>query len=374
MSQQRSRKSAGAEQMAQGRATTKASGDQCLTMKNSDKKYQSAGDNAGNTIPSNVQSKQRSKSKSKIPKSLRNDLENALVGLCDVWFEEIKPHLVRNNIKVHVHSGAGAGPASGDHQTPPHPRRRPYVNSARYCSTQQIASKAPSSKPPTLSYQQRSSPARHHSPNQNPCRNRNMEKHAKHEIDLPHHTSRGRVPRLCHTYSFPPSSPRIKVKRRPAIDLTSCHSTKHFNHQHLTRIPETDKYIPHPTLKNSAATVVLSKQSESRGRQQQPRFPNQGVGCSAFRDAVLAAPPAAAFLNINVNKTSSRVQQNKQRSALHDPHDLVDIIAKRNEKELKLLYKSPPRDESPSIMNLLHTGFSLVGRTADAIKKMPPWR
>lgn len=40
--------------------------------------------------------------------------------LCDVWFEEIKPHLLRNNIKVHIHNsdGAGAGVAgagAGDH-------------------------------------------------------------------------------------------------------------------------------------------------------------------------------------------------------------------------------------------------------------------
>ncbi|XP_063827246.1 uncharacterized protein LOC135076751 [Ostrinia nubilalis] len=100
MSQQRSRKAAGAALEApRGRqSVVKASGD---------------------SVSSNLQAKQptvRSTSKSKIPKSLRYDLENALVGLCDVWFEEIKPHLVRNNIKVHVH---GAGPASGDHRRLP---------------------------------------------------------------------------------------------------------------------------------------------------------------------------------------------------------------------------------------------------------------
>ncbi|XP_030032551.2 uncharacterized protein LOC115449019 [Manduca sexta] len=62
------------------------------------------------------------RNRNKIPKTIRYDLENALVGLCDVWFEEIKPHLVRNNIKLHVH-GAGvagaAGPAGGDHQRLP---------------------------------------------------------------------------------------------------------------------------------------------------------------------------------------------------------------------------------------------------------------
>lgn len=39
--------------------------------------------------------------------------------LCDVWFEEIKPHLLRNNIKVHIHNKDGAGVAgagAGDHK------------------------------------------------------------------------------------------------------------------------------------------------------------------------------------------------------------------------------------------------------------------
>ncbi|XP_048489365.1 uncharacterized protein LOC105389273 isoform X2 [Plutella xylostella] len=49
------------------------------------------------------------KDKSTIPKNVRYELENALLGLCDVWFEEIKPHLVRNNIKLHVHGRADAG-------------------------------------------------------------------------------------------------------------------------------------------------------------------------------------------------------------------------------------------------------------------------
>ncbi|KAM3967902.1 uncharacterized protein ACR2FA_011452 [Aphomia sociella] len=84
---------------------------------------------SGDCTASNInlkQPKHRSRSNNKIPKSIRYDLENALVGLCDVWFEDIKPHLVRNNIKVHVHeSGTGvsadaeAGEASGDHSRLP---------------------------------------------------------------------------------------------------------------------------------------------------------------------------------------------------------------------------------------------------------------
>ncbi|XP_050681173.1 uncharacterized protein LOC126976715 [Leptidea sinapis] len=53
--------------------------------------------------------KHRSKNRNKIPKELRNDLENALVNLCDIWFEEIKPTLVRNNIKLHWNEDKPSG-------------------------------------------------------------------------------------------------------------------------------------------------------------------------------------------------------------------------------------------------------------------------
>ncbi|XP_046965564.1 uncharacterized protein LOC124533995 isoform X2 [Vanessa cardui] len=63
-----------------------------------------------NKASGDVGSKKKSsnqKCKNSLPKNLRYDLENALVGLCDVWFEEIKPYLVRNNIKVHGDVGGG---------------------------------------------------------------------------------------------------------------------------------------------------------------------------------------------------------------------------------------------------------------------------
>ncbi|XP_039761600.1 uncharacterized protein LOC120634835 [Pararge aegeria] len=56
------------------------------------------------------------KSRNVLPKNLRYGLENALVGLCDVWFEEIKPYLERNSIKVHVHetvADIGEGDGNG---------------------------------------------------------------------------------------------------------------------------------------------------------------------------------------------------------------------------------------------------------------------
>ncbi|KAG7310595.1 hypothetical protein JYU34_003387 [Plutella xylostella] len=67
------------------------------------------------------------KDKSTIPKNVRYELENALLGLCDVWFEEIKPHLVRNNIKLHVHGRADAG--DGARGTPACRHRDPGATS-----------------------------------------------------------------------------------------------------------------------------------------------------------------------------------------------------------------------------------------------------
>ncbi|XP_059051115.1 uncharacterized protein LOC131845961 [Achroia grisella] len=107
MSHSRARKAVIANDAASGgrHSINKASGDGTIS----------------NVIPKHC--KQRSRSSNKIPKSIRYELENALVGLCDVWFEEIKPHLVRNNIKVHVHESSGDGSDGGevsvDHQRLP---------------------------------------------------------------------------------------------------------------------------------------------------------------------------------------------------------------------------------------------------------------
>ncbi|KAJ8715495.1 hypothetical protein PYW07_009977 [Mythimna separata] len=50
------------------------------------------------------------KNKNKVPRSMRYELEDALVGLCDAWFDEIKPHLLRNNIKLHIGGSSSGGP------------------------------------------------------------------------------------------------------------------------------------------------------------------------------------------------------------------------------------------------------------------------
>ncbi|KOB79204.1 Uncharacterized protein OBRU01_00162, partial [Operophtera brumata] len=88
MSQSRARKpqTIGGETVPKNRSTVKASGD-------------SFPDPHQNQPKNN---NERNRTKNQIPKSIRYDLENALISLCDVWFEDIKPHLVRNKIKLHV--------------------------------------------------------------------------------------------------------------------------------------------------------------------------------------------------------------------------------------------------------------------------------
>ncbi|XP_022821897.1 proteoglycan 4-like isoform X2 [Spodoptera litura] len=184
----------------------------------------------------------RSRSKNKIPKSVRYDLENALVSLCDVWFEEIKPHLVRNNIKLHVH-GSNAG---GDHECVPAPAPAPPVptepaapgcshldpgaasdhhprrsaSSAGCCSTLPTASRArcarlhmPSRRrplSPLLSVPQTphecAQTQSHNCEEKKLERPRNRRRHRRSQAEAQPSPSR-RVPRLCRTYRAQPSPP-----------------------------------------------------------------------------------------------------------------------------------------------------------------------
>ncbi|RVE46470.1 hypothetical protein evm_008880 [Chilo suppressalis] len=299
MSQQRTRKPVVAEQMSRGRATTKTSGEQCLLLKNYEKKYQS-GVSAGDTVPCNVQNKQRSRSKSKIPKSLRNDLENALVGLCDVWFEEIKPHLVRNNIKLHVH-GARPGPASGDHKLLP--------PGAAGCSHIDPASTA------------------------SMCE-------------------------LCSLLFNAANSIESAVSQAASVaSPTTFTIGKAFK-------PETAGLYPR------SSTFILSK-FESR-RPPQPPAKLIQLQDLTVHEAVRRKESVTALRPAPRRTHESRQQFKRSQKLFQD--DLVDIIAKRSDKQLKLLYKSPPREESPSVMNLLRTGHGQLNHTTDIVKKIRPWR
>ncbi|XP_045484347.1 uncharacterized protein LOC110995821 [Pieris rapae] len=87
----------------------------------------------------------KARSKSKIPKTVRYELENALVNLCDVWFDEIKPHLVRNKIKLHVHQdAAGDDEPKQLPQGAPGSTHRDPATSAAKCELSRLLSNAAS--------------------------------------------------------------------------------------------------------------------------------------------------------------------------------------------------------------------------------------
>ncbi|XP_035445042.1 proteoglycan 4 isoform X1 [Spodoptera frugiperda] len=231
----------------------------------------------------------RSRSKNKIPKSVRYDLENALVSLCDVWFEEIKPHLVRNNIKLHVH-GSTAG---GDHERVPapepappsptepaapgcshldpgaasdhHPRRS--ASSAGFCSTLPTASRArcarlhmPSRRrplSPLLSVPQTphecAQTQSHNCEEKKLERPRNRRRHRRSQAEAQPSPTR-RVPRLCHTYRAQPAQP-------------SPPSAPSQSRDHYFRF-----IVPRHVMKNKSTQTKPSSPSVSRGCQY--RAPN----------------------------------------------------------------------------------------------------
>ncbi|KAJ2947936.1 hypothetical protein O0L34_g9729 [Tuta absoluta] len=95
MNQLRSRKVGAAGELARSRLS-KNSGDASKSMTRDGTK-----DSKEHFKP------QQQQNNTRIPKDIRYDLENALVGLCDVWFEDIKPYLLRNNVKLHVQCESG---------------------------------------------------------------------------------------------------------------------------------------------------------------------------------------------------------------------------------------------------------------------------
>ncbi|XP_069359313.1 uncharacterized protein [Maniola hyperantus] len=169
-----------------------------------------AGDMAAEKTPA------RLKSKNTLPKNLRYDLENALVGLCDVWFEDIKPYLERNNIKVHVHEpvegngqgdsarGTGAPNCAHLHPGRSYRRQRRGASCVASCSTPLTASRAPCRRPPA------SPPVARHPTRpatQSKLHQSNEETNLKAVIRRTRKKkpkafhSRRVVPRLCQTYS-----------------------------------------------------------------------------------------------------------------------------------------------------------------------------
>ncbi|XP_028156166.1 uncharacterized protein LOC114349816 isoform X2 [Ostrinia furnacalis] len=357
MSQQRSRKAAGAALEApRGRqSVVKASGD---------------------SVSSNLQAKQptvRSTSKSKIPKSLRYDLENALVGLCDVWFEEIKPHLVRNNIKVHVHGG---GPASGDHRrlppgapgcshldpgAAPDPYQRACVSCADCSSTRPTASRARCRRPPPSGRPPVSSPAQLRASLLNP--------YQTYEAKLPKSKTRRtprpqpppptwRTPRLCRTYSI--ITPRSKPPERRS------HTADPRKHRHNQPKRRPKKIF----VDKSTQTPALRRPEILPTWQEEP--PSVAPVCDLFGQEPRHKATTPSCLRCPAT-TTLHTQRARKHLAPASPlfqDDLINIIAEKNDKQLRVLFRSPTRSDHTSTLNLVQTQ---PARPMGASKKVP-WR
>ncbi|KAG6458703.1 hypothetical protein O3G_MSEX011002 [Manduca sexta] len=320
------------------------------------------------------------RNRNKIPKTIRYDLENALVGLCDVWFEEIKPHLVRNNIKLHVH-GAGvagaAGPAGGDHQrlppgapgcshldpgAAPDHSLLPGANCAGCCLMPPTASRAQSLRPPARLTRSRSrqllpSPPFPLSP---PLINQNLntkgERKRTHRFrrnirspKSPSAQSTLRVPRICRTYCALPSptTPKTLLRRiQPA-------------HPQQRRESFVEK------KNRSTQTEMFS--SRIRCSVQQKRVPPTPFGRCA---ATTTFFPLKCEKNIISPKNA--VDQPKFSKPPLFYKDFINIVGERHDKRLKLLYRSPTREECPSILNLVQSSKDTPIEAYS--RKKRPWR
>ncbi|XP_028040782.1 uncharacterized protein LOC114250901 [Bombyx mandarina] len=291
----------------------------------------------------------RSRSKNKIPKNVRNDLESALVGLCDVWFEDIKPHLIRNNIKVHFH---GAPPESGDHDglaahltdcshvdpgAASDRHRRRNVNCAACCSRQPTVSKARCRRLSTPSAQPVPPPQMLPSlqlttPRHRKCKGESQKTHisSKSKYDW-------RVPRLCHTYS----------------NLSPAASPRHDDRRIRTASPKK------PRQRNQVYHEKKAQRAQKKDK-------------STQTEPVIIRSP------ITMKKLQSpNLQEANNRTQIPIklfPDDLIDKIVESHDKKLKLLYLSPHRDEYPSILSLARNIHNADGVREPHSTRKQPWR
>uniref|UniRef100_A0A2A4JU95 Uncharacterized protein n=1 Tax=Heliothis virescens TaxID=7102 RepID=A0A2A4JU95_HELVI len=375
----------------------------------------------------------RSRSKNKIPKSVRYDLENALVGLCDVWFEEIKPHLVRNNIKLHVH-GSSAG---GDHERPAQPSSPPAkptvpalpapgcshldpgaasdpvppadASCAGCCSTPPTASRARytrlhmhSRRPlsPLLSVPQTprdcTQPQSHNCEKEQVERPRTRRKKRRHQ---PQPQLSWRVPRLCRTYSVPSPAATGSHMRRIASHPPPQSPQPYSDHYFRFIKPRRESMMKNKATQTNQAMWCVNKgcQSEERGisptryspAYHQPVLRSSGsrsLSCSPRKRSLKAripvlpepvpcSPGTSSPLSLprNISYRLKRPEPPATDKRLLFQDDLIDIIGETNDKRLRLLYSSPEKDDYPSFMNLfpLHTDRQVK---PGGLKKLPPWR
>ncbi|CAH2102433.1 unnamed protein product [Euphydryas editha] len=290
------------------------------------------------------------KTRNNIPKNLRYDLENALVGLCDVWFEEIKPYLVRNNIKVHGDAGGDLkrsaspdcnhiDPGRSNHQQQ---SRASYVDSSL---TQQTASKAPCLKqvqrhPRVLAENQiitQSQSQRHN------VKKETVKKPRKRRKWQPQTQPRQLIPRLCRTISWQQYT-EVYPKVDPMIK-TPLQYTKKFSKE---------KYI----LQTADASTQTEKQTKSMKKS---FYSNMN-------------PKLLKLMQRPATTTISYPKKNKECTEIPlFQDDLMDIIAEKHNKMLKVLYTSPRKEECPSVMNLFSPSNNKCQKSK-GYNRIPPWK
>ncbi|CAB3240821.1 unnamed protein product [Arctia plantaginis] len=297
----------------------------------------------------------RKKSNKKIPKSLRYDLEAALVGLCDVWFENIKPHLVRNNIKLHVHNTEAAADAAasacGDLETPAMPPcahldpgaatdllRQEDACYVGFCATQPIASEAQCFRPQVSICQNQSS------------HGRPLKTHQNNEILLKNkckHQPR-RVSRTCQTNA---------ILRAPMTEPTFSFKDRHIRNLFKSVF----KKVPVCPPTTPLSALPKSKQITNMASQTVPQ-----MYCT-FLDNLCSLNRLRATTPLSHNKTQQRVRNQPNLFQ----NDLIDIIGKRNDEILRDISKSQQKVGYPSLVNLVSPRDR---QKTGAPKKNPPWR
>ncbi|XP_050353274.1 uncharacterized protein LOC126775390 [Nymphalis io] len=309
---------------------------------------------ASGDVPSKKKSSNH-KSKNSLPKSLRYDLENALLGLCDVWFEEIKPYLVRNNIKVHGDAGGGdlkRSSASPDctHNDPGrfnHHRRR-NVSCVDSSSMRLTASKVPCPKHPTQPHpvvltENQSLPIQRHNWKKETVRKPRKRRKCQAQTE-----PRPLIPRLCRTWQQCTEAAYTTIEPVTKIPL---HYTKtQLWHTNIFQKPKKPR-----TTDTSTQTEELVKYTKNHN--ETPK-----------------ANPTFSKCTRRPSNTTFLIPNNKHRNETPlFKDDLIDIITEKNDKTLKVLYTSPRRQENPSVMNLYSPSESRRKKSRKQ-QRIPPWK
>ncbi|KAJ8735693.1 hypothetical protein PYW07_007313 [Mythimna separata] len=360
--------------------------------------------------------------RNKIPRSVRYELENALIDLCDVWFDEIKPNLVRNNIKLHIPGNccsasgdqACAPPAHHARRTPPAPpppasplsdacshldpgaaRDRPLrgASYASSCSPQPAASSAlrarlrmrlPCLLSPVISVPQTPPDGpqiQTHNSEKKPARPGARRKRRRFRAQT---QPSWRVPRPCRAL---PTPCRAGASRSTS-QLPPCDNYYRFIVPRRESVMKNKKTQTEPAL-----TVSRGCQSHIPPGYRRPGVRSPGQRCpgplNQNNSHISHAPRSRKGNPVTCNVDSSRPDHVLSPPVLPPPtvcqrkrsdvtvtrsppllqDDLIDIIAASNEKRLRLLYSSSEREDQPLFMNL-HP----ICRPEKRLKKIPPWR